>query len=60
VNEPLFPIEHPQPARPQLCDRCLTAAELTDDGLRVLGWIVYDGRSFTGKELHVRICPACK
>jgi hypothetical protein len=46
--------------RAQACDRCLTGAVASDDGLRVLGWQVYDGTSFTGAELKVRICPACR
>lgn len=39
------------------CDRCKTESSLPCDGMRVAGWIVYDGRSLTGKELKVRICP---
>lgn len=42
------------------CDMCLTGAWCSIDALRVRGWLVYDGKSQTGKELHVRICPACQ
>ena len=48
--------------RAQQCTNCTkwTAVSLTDDGLRVAGWLIYDGRSLTGKPLHVRICPDCQ
>ena len=44
----------------QACDRCLAGAWDTIDGLRVRGWIIYDGTSQTGRELHVRLCRACQ
>lgn len=58
---PLFTVELYQPRRAdQTCDRCLTVQHASDDGLRVAGWLVFDGRSETGQELHVRICPPCQ
>lgn len=42
------------------CDRCKTESSLPRDGMRVAGWLVYDGLSFTGKMLRVRICPRCQ
>jgi hypothetical protein len=42
------------------CDRCRSESSLTNDGLRVAGWQVYDGQSFTGQPLRVRICPRCQ
>lgn len=42
------------------CDRCLTGAWCSRDTLRMRGWIVFDGTSQTGKELHVRQCPKCQ
>lgn len=61
MTEPLFEVEQAQPGADdhQACDRCLTVAWATIDGLRVRGWTVYDGTSATGRELHVRICPTC-
>lgn len=44
----------------QSCDRCQIVARASDDSLRVRGWQVYDGTSFTGQPLNVRICPACQ
>lgn len=45
--------------------RCTTchfsyAGDVTDDDLRVRGWLVYDGKSVTSKPLHVRTCPPCQ
>lgn len=45
--------------KPQTCDHCSTGTTETLDGLRVRGWVAYDGTSFTGKPLIVRICPTC-
>ena len=42
------------------CERCGVESELSFDGLRVAGWLVYDGKSFTGQPLRVRICPRCQ
>lgn len=49
-------------AQPSLtaCDRCSDVSRLKRDGLRVAGWLVYDGKSFTGQPLRVRICPRCQ
>jgi hypothetical protein len=61
VTEPLFELAVPDPGREhQACDRCLTAAWASDDGLRARGWMVFDGDSQTGKPLRVRICPPCQ
>lgn len=61
MTAPLFEIADPDPCREhQACDRCLTGAWASNDALRVRGWQVYDGTSFTGKPLKVRICPACR
>lgn len=58
MDEPLFDVENPDPKREaQACDRCSGTAWASDDRLRVLGWLVYDGVSETGKDLHVRISP---
>jgi hypothetical protein len=61
MTEPLFEIEHADPKREhQDCDRCLTGAWASVDALRVRGWLAYNGTSFTGKPLNVRVCPACQ
>lgn len=61
MSEPLFPVEEKDPGREhQACDDCLTAAWASNDGLRVRGWLVFDGESQTGQPLHVRKCPACQ
>lgn len=61
MTAPLLEVPENGPARKsQACDRCLTAIRTSDDGLRVRGWMVYNGRSQTGKLLHIRICPTCK
>jgi len=44
----------------QACDRCQVKVCASDDALRVRGWQVYDGTSFTGKPLNVRICRPCQ
>lgn len=58
-TEPFFEIRRPQ-APHQECGACGVEVDALDDELRVVGWIVYDGRSQTGKPLHVRRCPACQ
>lgn len=61
-DEPL-PIEFrnkPPAVTCQACDLCADEIRASDDGLRVRGWLVFDGRSETGKELHVRVCPDCR
>lgn len=62
MTEPLFeaPIEADPGRQHQACDRCLIGAWASDDALRVRGWIVFDGPSVTGKQLHARVCPACQ
>jgi hypothetical protein len=65
MDEPLFAAEPLQEAerragRLQTCGACSATARLSDEALRVLGWRVFDGPSVTGKELHVRLCPACR
>lgn len=61
ADNALFEVNDPDPGREhQACDRCLTAAWASNDGLRARGWQVYDGTSQTSKELHVRICPTCQ
>lgn len=47
-------------AEAQTCDFCAATVEASIDGLRVRGWQAYDGVSFTGKKLTVRICPDCR
>lgn len=59
MSEPLFPAPAEELAE-HACDRCVATVAASLDGLRVRGWIAYDGRSFTGKTLKVRICPACQ
>lgn len=61
MTQPLFDLGHTDPKRKhQACDRCLVGAWASDDALRCRGWQVYDGHSFTGKDLNVRICPSCQ
>jgi len=60
VTAPLFPVPPGPAATTQDCQRCSSEVNATDDQLRVLGWLVYNGRSMTGKRLHVRICPNCQ
>lgn len=61
MTAPLFEMGDPDSGRvPQRCDRCLSVSRLTDDGLRVGGWIVFDGFSLTGRPMRVRICPLCR
>jgi hypothetical protein len=45
---------------PQRCDRCPAAVTASIDGIRARGWVAYDGTSFTGAPLNVRLCPACR
>lgn len=57
----LFDIPDPDPgAVPQKCDLCPAALTASIDGLRARGWNAYNGTSFTGKTLAVRICPSCR
>lgn len=59
MTAPLFPDPGPDPAATtQDCQRCQAEVNASDDQLRVLGWMVYNGRSMTGKPMRVRICPA--
>lgn len=44
----------------QACDKCQTKTLASKNGLRVRGWMAYDGTSFSGKPLNVRICPDCR
>ncbi len=61
MSEPLFEIEHPDPARViQECDDCEYLAWASDDALRVRGWLVFDGDAESGQPLHIRVCPACQ
>lgn len=60
MTEPLFEAVGDLGREHQACDRCLIAAWASKDALRVRGWVVYDGTSFTGKPLNVRLCPACR
>jgi hypothetical protein len=61
MADPLFELDDSDPGRQhQACDRCLTGAWASNDALRVRGWVVYDGTSFTGKPLNVRVCPTCQ
>lgn len=54
----LFDVPDPDPgAVEQKCDLCPTTLTASIDGLRARGWTAYDGTSFTGKALTVRICP---
>ena len=61
TDQPLFTPRAPD-AAVQACERreCGTELKASDDELRVRGWLVYNGRSVTGKPLHVRICPTCQ
>lgn len=57
----MFEPPGPDPdAVPQQCDRCPTSVTATVDGLRVRGWVAYNGMSFTGKPMRVRLCPTCR
>lgn len=62
MTEPtLFDLADADPgAAPQKCDLCPVTLTASLDGLRTRGWTAYDGTSFTGKALTVRICPACQ
>lgn len=61
MTAPLFTVPDPDPgATTQDCQRCLAEVNASDNRLRVLGWMVYNGRSMTGKRLHIRICPTCQ
>lgn len=60
MNEPLFPAPPTFDEEMHLCDLCPAAAMASADALRVIGWVVFDGKSVTGKDLHVRICRACR
>lgn len=61
MTAPLFALPDPDPAATtQDCQRCQAEVNASDDRLRVLGWMVYNGRSQTGKRMHVRICPKCQ
>lgn len=61
MTDALFYLPDPDPgARDQACIYCPARARGSDDKLRLNGWIAFDGRSITGKALHVRICPACQ
>jgi len=61
VTPPLFDLPDPQDfVDKQDCDRCNAGVRMTDDQLRVRGWIVFDGPSVTGKQLHIRICRDCQ
>lgn len=63
-NQPaLFDVDDPDPSKiVQMCSYgpCIVTAWASDEGLRVRGWLVYDGESLTGQPLHVRLCPACQ
>jgi hypothetical protein len=60
TEPPLFDLITSQPDDVQQCDRCAATRTATIDTLRVGGWIAYNGTSFTGKTLAVRICPDCR
>lgn len=61
MDQPLFTPDGSDPGREhQACDRCLRGAWVSNDTLRVRGWLVFDGPSVTGKQLHHRVCPACQ
>jgi hypothetical protein len=63
MTDPLFDAEEYLPLREdQQCqgEKCPTLVWASDDQLRVLGWLVFDGLSVTGEPLHVRVCPACQ
>lgn len=42
------------------CNRCPVTVTASLDMLRGLGWVVFDGTSFGGEVMKVRICPDCK
>ena len=58
-TQPLFPTI-PDYGEPQKCDWCPAAVTASLVGLRARCWVAYDGTSFTGKPLKVRLCPACR
>lgn len=61
MSEPLFEVEHPDPARViQECDDCEYLAWASDDALRVRGWLVYDGTTEGGQPATTRVCPKCQ
>lgn len=61
MNTPAM-FEVPPPVGDELvkCDRCPVAIVATLDGLRARDWVAYNGTSFTGAPLNVRICPDCR
>jgi hypothetical protein len=61
TTPPLFDMADPDPgAASQKCDLCESRDTASTDGLRARGWVAYNGASFTGKTLAVRLCPACR
>ena len=61
MTEPLFKIDLYRLRREDhTCDGCRLEIWDSVDGLRVKGWLVYDGMSQTSQPLHVRICPTCR
>jgi len=62
MTEPMFDIEGHLPVpEEQGCSRCdRPPVRATNDQLRARDWVVFDGKSVTGKDLHVRVCPPCQ
>lgn len=59
--EPLFDLPDLEPSgETHDCDRCCAEVNASLDGLRVRGWLAFDGMSETGQPLRVRVCPACQ
>lgn len=59
-EQPLFD-PPPQPdGEPTNCDDCGCYVLATVDQLRIRGWVAYNGQSFTGKPMEVRLCPVCR
>lgn len=62
MGEPLFDADALKPDGITMhdCQFCSAGALATKDELWSSGWIAFDGTSWTGKPLNVRICPNCK
>lgn len=41
------------------CGNCSNSTMSSIDAARIAGWRIWDGKSQTGKEMSVRICPVC-
>lgn len=41
------------------CGNCSNSTRSSLDAARIAGWRIWEGKSVTGKDLEVRICPVC-